>query len=48
MTWMATRLRRLLPSHLPVLSAWTSVRAMPRPAARTLHELARDEGVPDA
>ena len=44
----ATRLRRLLPSWLPVLSAWTSVRAAPRPAPRTLHELARREGVPDA
>jgi L-lactate dehydrogenase complex protein LldF len=44
----ATRLRRFLPSWLPILSAWTSVRAAPRPAPRTLHELARREGVPDA
>ncbi len=48
MTFAATRLRRFLPSWLPVLSAWTSVRAVPRPAARTLHELARKEGVDDA
>ena len=44
----ATRLRRFLPSWLPILSTWTSVRAAPRPASRTLHELARREGVPDA
>jgi L-lactate dehydrogenase complex protein LldF len=44
----ATRLRRLLPARLPLLSAWTSVRAAPRPAARTLHELARKDGVDDA
>jgi L-lactate dehydrogenase complex protein LldF len=44
----ATRLRFLLPSRLPLLSAWTSVRSKPLPAARTLHELARKEGIPDA
>lgn len=44
----ATRLRRFLPSWLPVLSAWTSVRAKPLPASRTLHELAREAGVDDA
>jgi len=48
MAFAATRLRRLLPSGLPVLSAWTSVRATPRPASRTLHELVRKAGVPDA
>jgi L-lactate dehydrogenase complex protein LldF len=48
MGFAATRLRRFLPSWLPVLSAWTSARATPRPAARTLHELARREGVDDA
>jgi L-lactate dehydrogenase complex protein LldF len=44
----ATRLRQFLPSRLPVLSAWTSVRTPPRPARRTLHELARKEGVEGA
>jgi L-lactate dehydrogenase complex protein LldF len=48
MGFLATRLRRLIPSRLPVLSAWTSVRATPSPAARTLHELARKEGVDGA
>jgi L-lactate dehydrogenase complex protein LldF len=43
-----TRLRRFMPARLPILSAWTSVRATPRPARRTLHELARHEGLPDA
>jgi L-lactate dehydrogenase complex protein LldF len=44
----ATRLRRFIPARLPVLSAWTSARATPRPASRTLHELARQERLPDA
>ena len=44
----ATRLRHFFPSRLPLLSAWTSVRAKPRPASRTLHELARREKVEDA
>ncbi len=48
MGFTATRLRRLLPSWLPVLSAWTSVRATPRPGRRTLHELARKDGVDGA
>ena len=43
----ATRLGRLLPSWLPVLSRWTRARSTPRPASRTLHELSRDAGVPD-
>ncbi len=43
----ATRLRRLLPPWLPVLSRWTSVRSTPVPGRRTLHELAREAGVPD-
>ena len=46
--FLSTRLRRLIPRRLPVLSAWTSVRSVPRPARRTLHELARDAGIPDA
>ena len=48
MGFAATRFRRWIPSWLPVLSAWTSVRQTPRPAARTLHELARREGVDGA
>jgi L-lactate dehydrogenase complex protein LldF len=47
-TFAATRLGRLAPRWLPVLSAWTSVRASPRPARRTLHELADAAGIPDA
>jgi L-lactate dehydrogenase complex protein LldF len=45
---VATRLRALVPGRFPVLSAWTSVRTTPRPARRTLHEIARKEGLPDA
>ncbi len=41
----ATRLRRFIPGRLPVLAAWTSARSTPRPAPRTLHELARRGGV---
>jgi L-lactate dehydrogenase complex protein LldF len=47
-TRAASRLGRLLPRSLPGLSAWTRVRTVPRPARRTLHELADDEGLPDA
>ncbi|MEP6800492.1 MAG: LutB/LldF family L-lactate oxidation iron-sulfur protein [Acidobacteriota bacterium] len=43
----ATRLRRFVPARLPVLAAWTSARSTPRPASRTLHELARRGGVAD-
>ncbi len=61
MGFAASRLRRFLPSRLPVLSAWTwgsggpqgppstpRLRATPRPARRTLHELARKDGVDGA
>jgi len=40
-TLAATRLRRLTPSSL---GGWTRYRSAPRPAARTLRELARREG----
>ena len=46
-TFAASRLGRLLPSFRPGLSAWTSVRTAPRPARRTLHELADEKGIPD-
>ncbi len=46
--WLATRMRRFIPRRLPVLSAWTRTRSTPRPAPRTLHELAHERGVPDA
>ncbi|PWC54791.1 LutB/LldF family L-lactate oxidation iron-sulfur protein [Azospirillum sp. TSO22-1] len=35
------------PASLPLLKEWTSVRAKPRFAGRTLHDLARDRGIPD-
>ena len=44
----ATRLSRILPSRLPVLSRWTRDRKTPRPARRTLHELVEKERVDDA
>jgi L-lactate dehydrogenase complex protein LldF len=47
-TRVAARLGRFFPGSLPGLSAWTSVRTAPRPARRTLHELADEEGIPDA
>ena len=40
-TFFATRLRWLTPSKL---GAWTRYRTAPKPAARSLHELARKEG----
>ena len=47
-TLAASRLGRWMPGSLPVLSAWTKVRTTPRPARRTLHELADEKGIPDA
>jgi L-lactate dehydrogenase complex protein LldF len=48
---MATRVLaaagHLIPSSLPPLKAWTSVRAKPKFAAKTLHQLARDKGFDD-
>ena len=40
-TWTATRLRGLTP---PRLGGWTRYRSAPRPAAKPLRELARQEG----
>ncbi len=48
MLWGLTRFGRWAPAWLPGLSAWTSVRAKPRFASRSLHELAAREGLPDA
>ena len=45
---LLTRCRRLPPPAVGPLRAWTSVRTAPRPARRSLHELARRRGVPDA
>ena len=35
----------LLPSWLPMLKAWTSVRSKPKFAAKSLHQLARERGL---
>jgi L-lactate dehydrogenase complex protein LldF len=45
---LLTRLGRLPVPRLGPLRAWTAARTAPRPASRSLHELARDRGVPDA
>ena len=42
--YAATRLRALAPS---ALAGWSPARRAPRPAARSLHELARDRGFSD-
>jgi L-lactate dehydrogenase complex protein LldF len=36
------------PASLPLLKEWTSARVKPRFAGRTLHEMARKKGIPDA
>lgn len=38
----------LIPSRFGPMKAWTSVRAKPRPALRTLHDLVRERKVPNA
>jgi len=40
-SWTATRLRFLAPSRL---AGWTKYRSAPKPASRTLHEMARQQG----
>ena len=32
----------------PLLGAWTKVRTVPKRAKKTLHELVREKGIPDA
>ena len=44
--WAATRFRRLIPGGLPLLKAWTLARSRPIPAARSLQERIREEGLP--
>jgi len=53
MVFASPRLYRLIRFARPFvrfvpMKAWTSVRSTPRLAPRTLHELARREGIPDA
>jgi L-lactate dehydrogenase complex protein LldF len=45
---LLTRLRWLPSPRVGPLRAWMSVRTAPRPARRSLHELAKERGVPDA
>lgn len=47
-TAMASKLGNAAPAGLPLLKEWTSVRTKPRFAGRTLHDLARKKGIPDA
>ena len=42
------RVTPLMPSSSPVLREWTRSRTKPRPARKTLHQLAREEGFEDA
>jgi len=46
-TFSASRLGNLVPSSVGPLKAWTSVRAKPEFAPKTLHELARERGYCD-
>ena len=47
-SWLATRFRGMPLPRVGPLGAWTSVRTTPQPARRSLHELAKERGVPDA
>jgi L-lactate dehydrogenase complex protein LldF len=47
-TWLAPRLLPLVPRHAPGLKAWTHCRTKPVLARKSLHHLAREEGIPDA
>ena len=46
-TALLAKLGNAAPASLPLLKEWTNVRSKPRFAARTLHDLAREKGVPD-
>jgi L-lactate dehydrogenase complex protein LldF len=46
-TFLLTRLGWGIPASSPLLKAWMSARSRPRFASRSLHELARREGIPD-
>jgi len=48
MTTLVRLASPLIPSKFGPMKAWTNVRSKPRPARRTLHDLAREKGVPDA
>ena len=43
-TWALTRFGNWAPAWLPLLKEWTRVRAKPRFARRSLHEMVRDRG----
>ena len=48
---MGTALRifgPLAPRSLPLLNAWTKSRTVPKRAKKTLHDLVREKGIPDA
>ena len=45
MLWAVARFGGLIPASAPGLSRWTSVRAKPRFARRSLHELVEREGI---
>jgi L-lactate dehydrogenase complex protein LldF len=47
-TTMLAAVGNAAPASLPMLKEWTSVRVKPRFAGRTLHDLAREKGIPDA
>jgi L-lactate dehydrogenase complex protein LldF len=36
------------PRSMPLLAAWTKTRTVPKRARKTLHDLAREKGIPDA
>jgi L-lactate dehydrogenase complex protein LldF len=46
-TWWLRKIGNLMPSGLPLLKQWTSVRSKPEFAPRSIYDLARERGIRD-
>lgn len=46
-TWALRKLGNFMPAGIPLLKQWTSIRAKPRFASRSIYDLARERGIRD-